>query len=246
MSKFNERLLRTYIELVRHSSKPQLAALLVDAEVLVESENYDYLDEVFVGIPACYVHIVLNDNSILEHFRECMKLLLSGKYYNPDRIQFGTRFMEPEDNWQELVKSLIMRSKEPNQGVVTTIVRQREQKEPLKYNEMKFGSATEIRVAQELEKRKILFFPLPLAVRAETGKNFQDHREPDFLICHEGVWGILEVAFHPGRYEQDKQKDEWFKKSGILCVEHYTAEECFNNTASVIDKFLSILAQYKK
>lgn len=171
---------------------------------------------------------------------------MSGKYYNPEGIKFGTKVMEPEDDWRELVKSLIARAKEPNQAVVTNIVRQRNDQELLEYNEMKFASRSEIRVAQELERRKILFFPLPLAVRAETGKNFQDHREPDFLICHEGVWGILEVAFHPGRYEQDKQKDEWFKRSGILCVEHYTAEECWGKTTSVVDRFLSILEQHKK
>lgn len=246
MSNFEEQLLRTYVEIVRHSSKPELAALLVDAEINVYTEMNGYFHEVFIRLPAPYVATVLNDDVILEHLRDCIKLLLSGQDYNANKIMFGTRFMEPEDDWRELVRSLIARAKEPNQGVVTSITRKREGNEPLKYNEMNFGSATEIRVAQELEKRQILFFPLPLAVRAETGKCFKDHREPDFLICHEGVWGILEVAFHQGRYEQDKQKDEWFKKSGILCVEHYTAEECYGKTASVIDRFLSILEQHKK
>jgi hypothetical protein len=246
MNDFEESILRTYVDLVRHSNKPELAALVVDAELSIGEGENGFLYEIFIGLPVCYVPTVLYDDVILQHFRDCLKLLMTGRYYDPKGITFGTKFMEPEDDWRELVKSLIARAKEPNQGVVTTIVRQRSDQEPLKYNEMNFGSATEIRVAQELERRKILFFPLPLAVRAETGKNFQDHREPDFLICHEGVWGILEVAFHQGRYEQDKQKDEWFKKSGILCVEHYMAEECYNKTASVIDRFLSILEQYKK
>jgi hypothetical protein len=245
MSVFEESLLRTYIELIRHSDKPGLAALLVDAEIGIE-EDCGYLSEILIALPACYASTMLDDELILNHLRECMTLLMSGRYFNPNGIKFGTKFMTPEEDWRELVKSLIARAKEPNQGVVTSIVRQREEQAPLKYNEMKFGSSTEIRVAQELERRKILFFPLPLAVRADTGKNFQDHREPDFLICHEGVWGILEVAFHQGRYEKDKQKDEWFKKSGILCVEHYTAEECYGRTTSVVDRFLSILEQHKR
>ena len=45
------------------------------------------------------------------------------------------------------------------------------------YNEMKFASQSEIRIAQELERRKVLFFPLALAVRADTGDLYQDHRE---------------------------------------------------------------------
>lgn len=245
MSNFEERLLRTYVEIVRHSSKPELAALLIDGEVKISTE-YGQFHEVFIGLPACYIPAVLNDDVILEHLRECAKLLMSGQHYNSEGIKFGTKFIEPENDWRELVKGLIARAKEPNQGTVTSIVGYKNSREPIKYNEMSFGSSTEIRIAQELEKRKILFFPLPLAVRADTGINFKDHREPDFLVCHEGVWGILEVAYHQGRYEQDKQKDEWFKKSGILCVEHYTAEECYGNTASVVSRFLAILKQHKK
>ena len=111
---------------------------------------------------------------------------------------------------------------------------------------MKFASKTEIRIAQELENRKILFFPLPLAVRAETGNFYNDHREVDFLICQDGTWGILEVSFHQDRYEKDSEKDSWFKKSGILCIQHYTAERCWEHPRQVVDEFLSILAQHKR
>jgi hypothetical protein len=110
----------------------------------------------------------------------------------------------------------------------------------------KFASKAEISIAQELEERRILFFPLPLAVRSDTGALYQDHREPDFLICHEGVWGILEVAYHPNRYERDAEKGTWFKKSGILCIEHYTAERCYTNPSEVVDQFLEILAKHKR
>ena len=86
---------------------------------------------------------------------------------------------------------------------------------------MRFASRSEIRIAQELEERRVLFFPLPLAVRTDTGALYEDHREPDFLVCQDGVWGILEVAYHPDRYEKDSEKDIWFKKSGILYTQHY-------------------------
>jgi hypothetical protein len=110
---------------------------------------------------------------------------------------------------------------------------------------MKFASASEIRIAQELERLKVLFFPLPLAVRAETGNFYEDHREVDFLICHQGKWGILEVSYHPDRFEKDKEKDAWFKRSGILCIEHYSAEKCYQTPNAVVEEFLSILMQYK-
>jgi hypothetical protein len=114
------------------------------------------------------------------------------------------------------------------------------------WNELKYASASEIRIAQELEKRQVLFFPLAVAVRAETGKNWQDHREVDFLVCQNGAWGILEVSYHPDRYERDSEKDVWFKKSGILCIQHYTAERCYKDSQGVVEEFLGILAQYEK
>jgi hypothetical protein len=118
--------------------------------------------------------------------------------------------------------------------------------QPYVYNEMKFASQSEIRIAQEFEARYILFFPLPLAVRSETGNFFEDHREVDFLVCNDGTWGILEVSYHPDRFEKDAEKDTWFKKSGILCVQHYSAERCYNNAKEVVDEFLGILAKHKR
>ena len=111
---------------------------------------------------------------------------------------------------------------------------------------MKFGSISEVRIAQALASRGVLFFPLPLAVRGETGASYMDRREPDFLVCHDGVWGILEVAFHPDRYEKDADKDVWFKTSGIVHIQNYPAEHCFNHPSEVVDAFLHLLAKHKR
>ena len=101
-------------------------------------------------------------------------------------------------------------------------------------------------ISQELETRGVLFFPLPLAIRADTGERYRDHREPDFLVCDEGTWGVLEVSYHPDRFEKDKEKDAWWKKSGILCVEHYTAERCYREPARLVDEFLEILRRHRR
>jgi hypothetical protein len=70
---------------------------------------------------------------------------------------------------------------------------------------MNFASQSEVRIAQEFEKRGILFFPLALGVRAHTSENWRDHKEADFLVCDDGVWGILEVSFHPNRFDTTRQ-----------------------------------------
>jgi len=56
------------------------------------------------------------------------------------------------------------------------------------YNGMSFRSKTERKVAKELEKQDVLFYPLPLA-------NYQgDTKENDFLVCKKGKWAALELV----------------------------------------------------
>ena len=144
-----------------------------------------------------------------------------------------------------LIKEQIVNAKDSNQGLISEKVFARKRKQVYQYNELKFASQSEIRIAQELEKRNALFFPLAVAVRNDTGNLFEDHREIDFLICQNGQWGILEVSYHPDRFEKDAEKDYWFKKSGILCIQHYTAERCYNQSGDVIDEFLDVLKKHK-
>ncbi|MEE3715948.1 hypothetical protein V2H45_04210 [Tumidithrix elongata RA019] len=68
MTGFAEKLLRTYIELVRHSSKPELAALVVDAELVIEEVEDGYLR--IVDLLRCcsleIIGILNNDSKSLE------------------------------------------------------------------------------------------------------------------------------------------------------------------------------------
>ncbi|OWK42963.1 hypothetical protein FRUB_02562 [Fimbriiglobus ruber] len=66
------------------------------------------------------------------------------------------------------------------------------------------------------------------------------------MVCDNGNWGILEVSYHPDRYEMDAEKTRWFKKSGILCVEHFPAERCYKEPEAVVNEFLSLLAKHKR
>mgnify|MGYP001491150943 CR=1 FL=1 len=68
-------------------------------------------------------------------------------------------------------------------------------------------------------------------------------REPDFLVCKEGHWGILEVdgeAFHQTA-AQDHSRDALFLRHGIRCVRHYSATTCFEEAPDVIADFLRIM-----
>ncbi len=73
------------------------------------------------------------------------------------------------------------------------------------------------------------------------------NREPDFLVCLGGKWGILEVdgePFHPAsRTVEDHERHRLFKQHGIRVVEHFDATKCYEAPQTVVKKFLEILKQ---
>lgn len=228
-------------------------------------EAYAYFDNINVrfSIPYPTYKLVKENEKIkkvmeqgLIHILKTQELPFSpindeeGYYYRlPENANFYFEYrmtlLEVEQGWQDKIKLLIANSGLSNQGLISEKARARRGETPLTYNEIKFASHSEIRIAQELEARKVLFFPLPLAVRAQTGNIYNDHREVDFLICDNGSWGVLEVSYHPNRFEEDAEKDAWFKTAGLLCIQHYTAERCYRDAAGVVKEFLAILSKHK-
>ncbi len=254
------KLHRTWIDALIHSCCNDYAAIIVDAELSFDfewdlSENEEYILSILVTLPFSHYSTIINDEPMQQILKEHFLAVATGyipgwesveRFRNYFPINYRVKLLDIEEHWQKTIKFLITKSKDLNQGVVSEKVFAREGKEMLNYNEMKFASQSEIRIAQELERRGVLFFPLPLAVRNETGQCYKDHREVDFLICIDGTFGILEVSRHQGRYEMDKEKDAWFKKSGILCIEHYPSEKCYQQPSFVVNEFLSILSKHKR
>ena len=257
MDYLEAELQRTWVQLLLENNYNEIAAMALDTDIERLYKTYEdeargwmqyYYGIAFI-IPASSYALVNNDDLIKNLMERAIRAVSVGHINAaPEELEFEYRvkLIEPEEDWREVVRELITHKTHPNQGIVTEKVFLRKGKAPIVYNEMNFASKTEVRIAQELEEHSILFFPLALAVRAETSILWKDHREVDFLICDEGVWGILEIAHHPDRYEVDKEKDFWFKKSGILCVEHYTAKKAYKSPAMVVDEFLETLAKFKR
>jgi len=109
---------------------------------------------------------------------------------------------------------------------------------------LRFRSKAEIRVYDELKKRDVLFFPN--ATAALGGKN--DKREPDFLVCQDGKWGILEVMggqFHPSETAiKDHERARIFKDYGLTVIEFYDAKKCYQEPQNVVDDFLNRLLKF--
>lgn len=106
-----------------------------------------------------------------------------------------------------------------------------------------FRSQSEIRIAEALDRAGVLFFP---NCRGRLGREARQNREADFLVCHNGAWGILEVdgePFHPpSRTVQDHARDRAFREHGVRIVEHFDATECYERSDEVVARFLRLLA----
>jgi hypothetical protein len=112
------------------------------------------------------------------------------------------------------------------------------------WNNLRFRSQTEVRVAEALERVQVLFLPNCMA---RLGFSQRQNREADFLVCHKGKWGILEVdgpsSHPPTRTVEDHERDRLFKAHGIRVVEHFDASECWENADGVVKRFLYLLGQ---
>jgi hypothetical protein len=229
-------------------------AIALDGEIYIDEYYEDYISTpttrgIYIDLPSDTFGIVMRNKTFQDVLCKSFRVVSDG-HINTDieklPIQLRVKLLDVDTEWKARIRLLLAESRESNQGIVTEKMFTKRGKQPLLYNEMKFGSKSEIAIAQALEEKGVLFFPLPLAIRSDTGALYLDHREPDFLICNDGLWGILEVSYHPDRYEKDSEKDVWFKQSGILCIQHYTAERCYQNPSEVVDEFLTILSKYKR
>jgi very-short-patch-repair endonuclease len=143
--------------------------------------------------------------------------------------------IETDQNWRSELLEIARGRGVHNQAITASNFRI--------WKNLRFRSESEVRVAQALDKLDVLFLP---NCKARLGIHTnRQNREADFLICFEGKWGILEVdgePFHPpSRTSQDHDRDRLFRSHSIIVVEHFDANECYQNPDSVVQKFLEIL-----
>src|SRR5258708_7586502 len=109
------------------------------------------------------------------------------------------------------------------------------------WRNLRFRSESEARIAAALDATSVLFLPNCMA-RLTTSEGRRT-REPDFLVCQDGKWGILEVdgPFHEGLAAQDHDRDRLFRDYGIRVVERFKSEECYHDAPGVVRRFLALL-----
>ena len=112
--------------------------------------------------------------------------------------------------------------------------------EPFTWNGLQLRSPAEQKIAEELEKRKILFFAnARCRITARIG--LTETKEVDFLVYYKGNSRILEVdgqEYHQSA-AKDHQRDRLFERQGIRCT-RFTAKECLDDPINVVDEFLEL------
>lgn len=113
------------------------------------------------------------------------------------------------------------------------------------WKNLRFRSQQEALIAQELDRSGILFLP---NCKARLGyADNRENREPDFLVCHNGKWGILEIDHeytHPAsRAAEDHARDRLFKVHGVRVIEHYENIDSLEKAHEVVREFLTLLQQ---
>lgn len=115
----------------------------------------------------------------------------------------------------------------------------------LEHDGLRFRSRAEIQIHSALKRRKVLFFPNAAAILG--GRTEEDKKEPDFLVCLNGKWGLLEVMgepFHPSATAiKDHDRARLFKDYGVVVIEFYDADRCYRTPEVIVDDFLQRLQQ---
>ncbi|WP_242025888.1 pentapeptide repeat-containing protein [Anabaena sp. FACHB-1391] len=110
------------------------------------------------------------------------------------------------------------------------------------WENLRFRSKTEIKIAEALDRTGVLFVPNSLA-RLTTPKG-RENKEADFLICYNGKWGVLEVdgPYHTAeRRVEEQERERIFKKNGIKVVERFDAQRCYNHPDEVVQEFFNMI-----
>lgn len=148
--------------------------------------------------------------------------------------------IELSDEWRKELTDIARGRTVHNQGTI------RESDKARIVHGLRYRSQTEVKIADALDQKGIFFLPNCLG-RLTAMSGARVNREPDFLICQDGHWGILEVdgePYHPAtRTVQDHERDRLFHHHGIRLVQHYDATRCYGDPLGVVDEFLTLLAR---
>jgi hypothetical protein len=116
----------------------------------------------------------------------------------------------------------------------------------INWNGLRFRSKTEVRFAEALDRKGLLYYPNALA-RLSTPKG-RKNQESDFLVCcltPKGFrWGIVEIdgPFHtPEKRAIEQERERVFERSGVR-VYRFDSQQCDKNPDAIVEEFVQLLS----
>ena len=180
-----------------------------------------------------------------EYEKICEDVCMAKEIFNSFKAVFGSdyfyldvklRLQDARHDWRNEAVNYLEKRGISNQGEKI------KETEPIKWEYLNFRSPPEVSIAQELKKQNIMFLPNCAGLFSD-GKEMLK-REPDFLICNKGKWGILEVdgsTYHPSA-AKDHAQDRIYKLNNIKVVERFPAMEALEGrAANIVKNFLEVL-----
>ena len=190
--------------------------MTTEPELMVSNEEYDKICE-----DVCMGKEILNS----------FKAVFGSDYFYLD---VKIKLQDATPDWKDEAVNYLEKRGISNQGSNYGT-------EPIKWENLNFRSPPEVRIAQELKRQNIMFLPNCAGLFSD-GKEMK-REEPDFLICHKGKWGILEVdgkTYHPSA-AKDHAQGRIYKLNHIKVVERYDAMECLEDFVKIVRQFLEVL-----
>ncbi|OKH42923.1 hypothetical protein NIES2101_31930 [Calothrix sp. HK-06] len=127
-----------------------------------------------------------------------------------------------------------------NNQTVSTVISSTNSQYPYTHKDLYYRSPAEIKIAQALEKRAVLFFA-SARCRIPSRNTLTETKEVDFLVFYKGSTRILEVdgrEYHQDR-EKDYKRDRMFDRQGLVTT-RFSGSECLNNPDEVVEEFLGL------
>lgn len=239
----DEVLLASAINFLFEGQELDEASLLLNCEINKHYTSRDYDDDTtgltieIIGNRAVYDAIhndALTTKDIIETaFKAILPLnyWLEGITARVGLVDIGS------SDWRNYLEDLLEGKKALNQGLPIP------DREIFYWEMLRFRAPYEISIAKALNEYDVIFFPNCMARIGASKPAEKQFIEPDFLVCYEGKWGILEVdgeTFHTNA-ARDHDRDRLFRTRSIPVIERFTAKECKSDPTFVVKKFLDIL-----
>jgi hypothetical protein len=237
---YDERMHASAVHFLISEKEQEAALILLSCTVNLEIQHHSWSGDgyaLYLRGPRYVYELLKNEeHPIKTSIKNAFDALLPAKDYISE-IVAQANLVDVEPDWKAQMLEVAQGKAVHNQGIEIN------NRVSIIWRNLRFRSESEKRIAEALERAGVLFLPNCLA-RLNTIEG-RKTKEPDFVICENGRWGILEVdgePFHPpSRTTEDHKRDRDFLAHGIRVVQHYDASECYQQPNKVVENFLNLL-----